>query len=77
MRPDRQVLPSGRYVIYTGHPPPLLQIAGQVRTPTGFTVGVPSADGPKLIALAFTLQGVSRPPPRPPWQRVAPPKRGF
>ena len=59
MSRDRQQLTRGRYVVFTGHPPPLQQIAGQRRTGTGFTQAVPGNDGPKLMALSFTLKGYS------------------
>lgn len=59
MATNRQNVGRGRYVVFTGYPPPLKQIAGQVRTPTGFTQGVPGDDGAKLLALSFTLKGFS------------------
>jgi hypothetical protein len=48
-RPKR---PATR-VIYTGHPPVLEQIAGQVRTATGMTFGKITPDGRTIIPPAF------------------------
>lgn len=53
-KPKRQVKS-----VRTGHPPPERQIAGQVRTATGYTQGIAHADGAKLIALPFTSTGTT------------------
>lgn len=40
--------PRGRVLIFTGHPPPLEQIARQVRSPTGMTHGVRGPEGARM-----------------------------
>lgn len=45
----------------TGHPPPLQQIAGQVRTPSGYTAGRITSDG----AVPLRLASMWGPAPRP------------
>lgn len=44
--------PAPMRTIYTGHPPPAQQGAGQVRTSTGYTQGAPTPDGARLFTLA-------------------------
>ncbi|WP_428485975.1 hypothetical protein [Rhodopila sp.] len=58
--------PEGRAVrtkiILTGHPPPEQQIAGQVRSATGMTYGVQTADGARMPS-AVARQPAPRPQP--------------
>ena len=49
-------LPVRRYSVMTGHPPVELQIADQVRTATGYTLGRATVDGARLIALSPRVQ---------------------
>lgn len=57
-----EVSSDGRRIIYyTGHPPPLRQVAAQVRTVTGYTAGRSTVDGPALRP----LPPMWRPAPRP------------
>lgn len=50
-----------RIIRYTGHPPVLEQIAGQVRSSSGMTYGRKSADGAKMPP-AFTRAVTPRDP---------------
>lgn len=43
-----QLLFDGRYSVRTGHPPPLRQVATQVRCGTGYTSGIATPDGAQL-----------------------------
>ncbi|MBW4089918.1 MAG: hypothetical protein HIU82_02245 [Proteobacteria bacterium] len=40
------------YTVPTGHPPPAQQVANQVRTATGYTLGRATPEGPRIAFLA-------------------------
>lgn len=71
MRTEVAGVKRGKIIIYTGAPPVRQQIANQVRSASGMTFGISTADGPRLAPLAY--RRMITPIERQPAPLVAPP----